>query len=139
MYPYHFAECGLPNVRLNNGFTLAGEGEEQTVSITAIDNLHRAIGYRLTSASYHFGLTAPEIKFLRTELGLTPEQLANLIGVHEWCVNEWEAGKKDILHPEEALLRILYREKFGCKVRVMEYLTEFSQRFRKLDILQTQA
>lgn len=113
MTPYHFTECGLPNVILNNGFTLEGEGEEETVAITNIDHLHRALGHTLTDSRQPRGLTGAEVTFLRTEMGVAPEELARLLGVTEREVTFWQSGNHTIEPSAERLFRLLYRENYG--------------------------
>ncbi len=127
MTTYHFTECGLPNVILASGFTLEGSGEDETIAIINIDNLHRALGFTLTDAGQPRGLTGAEVKFLRTEMELDQEDLSRLLGVTEREVIFWERGAHPIEQSAERLLRLLYREHYDEKIHPWKFLEEFSR------------
>ena len=82
--PYQYAECGLDNVYLANGFELA----DGRLRIHDIEGLHRAIGRWLVSTMRN--LSGNEIRFLRHELEMSQATLDLLLGVTEQTVLRWE-------------------------------------------------
>lgn len=106
---YHYTECGLSNVNLVNGYNIIKTERGDAVSINDIDGLHKAIGMFLVFSKKDF--TGEEIRFLRHEMLMSQNTLANLLGVKEQTIRRWENGKIDIPKPSESLLRLLYREK----------------------------
>jgi DNA-binding transcriptional regulator YiaG len=105
---YHYAECGLDNIYLSNGFKFMETPRGQSISIHDIDGLHKAIGlYFVTSKK---DLFKKEIRFLREEMLMSQSTLGRLLGVSEQAVRRWETGKTEIPKPSEFLLRLLYRE-----------------------------
>jgi len=81
MQTYHYTESGLDNVFLQSEQFHFVHGE--MITIPKINELLRAISFLL--ASRKTKLSGGEIRFLRTEMGLTPAQLAN-----ELCIKEAE-------------------------------------------------
>jgi len=111
---YHYAECGLDNIYLGNGFkiTKTSDGDEE-LFIHDIHGLHRAISNLLV---FKRGLLeGNEIKFIRTMLDLSQNKLAALIGCRYQQILLWEKNKNKISKPADRLLRIylytyLYKE-----------------------------
>lgn len=106
--PYHYAECGLDNVYLSNGFHFKGIARGRAISIHDIDGLHKAIGMHLVISRKD--LSKEEIRFLRDEMLMSQTTLGRLLGVSEQAIRRWERGKTTIPKPTECLLRLLYRE-----------------------------
>lgn len=58
------------------------------------------------------GLTTPDaVRFLRKALGMTGQELADLLGVRKETVSRWENGKREIDRATFALLRQLVGER----------------------------
>lgn len=106
--PYHYTECGLPNIYLVNGFKLRETPRGKAISIHDLDGLHKAIGLFLVTSKKD--LTGDEMRFLRHEILLSQGSLARLLGVSEQAIRRWERGVVAIPKPSESLLRLLYRE-----------------------------
>ncbi|NGX57400.1 MAG: hypothetical protein K940chlam3_00291 [Chlamydiae bacterium] len=105
---YHYTECGLSNIYLQNGFRYKETPRGKAVSINNIDGLHTAIGLALVTTKRK--LSGEEIRFLRHEMLISQSTLASLLGSTEQTVHRWERGKTNIPKPSEILLRLLYRE-----------------------------
>lgn len=105
---YHYTECGLDNIYLANGYKIVESPRGRQVIIADIDGLHKAIGRSLIREKKD--LNGKEIRFLRTEMGMSQVLLANLLDVNEQAINRWERGKSHINKPAEALIRALYAE-----------------------------
>ena len=105
---YHYTECGLENIYLANGFNCMQTPRGKAVSINDLDGLHKAIGLHLVISKKD--LTGQEIRFLRHEMLMSQNTLAQLLGVSAQAVHRWEKGKTSMPKPSECLLRLLYRE-----------------------------
>lgn len=125
---YHYAECGLDNIWLRNGFARRETRHGPAIAIHDMEGLHRAIGADLVRNAS--ALTGAEIRFLRKEMDLSQSHLARILGVSEPSVRAWEAGRSKISDPPERMLRVLYGEHAGGggNVRViLERLSEINR------------
>src|SRR4051812_470100 len=77
---YHYTECGLQKVWLENGYTVTQTPYGKGVSIRNVSGLHRLIGRALSQRP---GLTGAELRFLRKEMELSQGALADMVGVSE--------------------------------------------------------
>ncbi|VAW50960.1 hypothetical protein MNBD_GAMMA06-968 [hydrothermal vent metagenome] len=105
---YHYTESGLPNVYLRGGYIARVIDGEEAVSIHDLNGLHKAIGQDIISRSP--ALTGDEVRFLRKEMDLTQNSFANIIGVSEDTVRNWENGRNGVGRPEDILIRGFYHE-----------------------------
>ena len=114
---YHYRECGLDYVWLENGYVMSDGPHGQTVSFMDIDGLHALIGQAIASSKDR--MQPNEIRFLRHELDLSQGALAHLLGTEEQNVHRWETGKTKIPGPAQNLLALLYLEsiKEGSSIR----------------------
>lgn len=115
----HYIDCGLPDVWLQNGYTIEETPYGRAVSIRDLDGLHRAIG--LYIAHNCPVLTRHGFKFLRKEMDLSQTALAGLIGVVDSTIRHWESGRGDIPSTADRLMRVLYVEytRDGSEIRQM--------------------
>ena len=104
MKPYHYTECGLPNVYIS-GVTIASDG---TIGIPNIIALHQSIVKAIIEKNSR--LTGEEIKFLRTEIGMTQTQLSDHLGVTIKTVQRWEKNGNSIGKAEDMLIRLTAKE-----------------------------
>ncbi len=102
--PYHYTECGLPEVWVEGLHMRDDEGEE-TVVIPNIKGLHKFIVHEIVMSDG--ALTGPELRFLRTEMGLTQTQLGELVHRERLTISRWESGKSTLDGATEAFIRIL--------------------------------
>ena len=63
---YHYVECGLDDVYLENGFERIESARGTSIAIRDIDALHRVIGDHLCRRRKE--LSGKEIRFLRREM-----------------------------------------------------------------------
>ena len=104
MKPYHYTECGLPNVYIV-GITVASDG---TIGIPNIISLHKAIAKAILEKNSR--LTGEEIKFLRTEMGMTQTQLSDHLGVDIKTVQRWEKNDNSIGKAEDMVIRLTAKQ-----------------------------
>lgn len=105
---FHYKACGLPNVYLENGYTIQQTEHGEAFSISNIEQLHDAIGMAVIAKPDH--LTGDEVRFLRTELSMSMKALGKLLGYKYETIKSWESGKSDIQKSSDVLLRALYSE-----------------------------
>ena len=100
---YRYDECGLDNVILQGLHTQVDDAGETTVKIAKVNMLHRVLTHVV--ASKPTGLLPKEIRFLRTELGLTQAELAKIVGRDPQTVGRWERGETSPDQTEEMVIR----------------------------------
>lgn len=106
---FHYVACGLPNVWLENGYELSeGPNGKPQVKIYKLEELHDAIGLVLTEKDEL--LTGDEIRFLRTELGMSRKVLGEYLDNSPETIKKWESGENKIIKTADIVLRALYRE-----------------------------
>ena len=74
---YRYDQCGLDGVVLVGLEVLKDDLGESAVTIRNVAGLHRAIVEAI--AEKRTGLSGKEVRFIRTELGLTQAELAAVI------------------------------------------------------------
>jgi putative transcriptional regulator len=129
---YHYAECGLDNVYLINGFTRVITPRGESVKIQNIEGLHKAIGSIL--AEEKRDISGKEFRFLRHEMNLTQRSLADILKVDTQTVARWEKGHSRIDGPAQLLLRLLYREFIGNNVSIVGPLKQLADLDEALQI-----
>jgi len=104
--PYLYRECGLDNIYLMNGFSIDTVDGEEVVSVENVDGLWKAIGLNLVASKKT--LSPQEIRFLRTQMGMTQADLARMLRVDDQTVARWEKKKCSIPGPADLGLRMLF-------------------------------
>lgn len=112
---YHYTQCGLTNVWLENGYKEKNTPYGKAVSIEDADGLHKVLA--LSLAKKQGRLTGKELKFLRVVMGLSQQGLGKWLGVGEQAVSLWERTGK-VPQAGDSLTRMLISEKLNgnCKV-----------------------
>lgn len=120
---YHYTECGLRNVWLENGYVIQKTPYGKGVSIPDITGLHKAIGLRLAKLPR---LTGAEFRFLRKELGLSQQAIADLLGSSEQNVSLWERRGR-IPKTTDRLLRLIYLEHVNKNVTIRKLIERLNE------------
>lgn len=102
----HYTDCGLENIYLSNGFEVEELDGERYVTIHNLDGLHEAIGLHIVLEKK--APNGQEIRFLRTEMGLSQHQLGAKLGVSDQSVARWEKGQTDIPGTAVFSFKVLY-------------------------------
>ncbi len=119
--PYHYTECGLPDVWIECLRTKDDAGEE-TIIIPNIKYLHKLIAHEIVMSDG--ALTGPEIKFLRTEMGMTQTQLGKLVHRERLTISRWERGEHRLDGAVDTLLRMLASNKLKLSRVAAEKLSD---------------
>ena len=128
---YHYTESGMDNVYIELDPVIEDEAGERTIVIPGINELHRAIANAIVDSE---GLMdGKEIRFLRTEMGLTQAELAKLLHRNSQAVARWEKGQQDVDPSLDVLIRQIAAERLGLKImKTIELLSH--ERTRTADI-----
>lgn len=89
---YHYTDCGLNNVWLENGYNTVKTPYGKAVSIEDADSLHALIATDLTKKEGR--LTGKEFRYLRTLLCVSQKSFAEMQGLSEQAVSLWERTGK---------------------------------------------
>lgn len=120
---YHYTECGLDNVWLENGYTSKDTPYGPATAVTDVDGLHRAIALILIEKAGK--LTGKELRFMRTQLGLSQGGMAKLIGVTEQSFSLWERHGK-VPQYADVLARVLIHDKFAGQGKIQHLIERIS-------------
>lgn len=108
---HHYTESGLLNVYIEGIAVETDDDGDEIVTIPAINELHRTIA--LGIVSHAKGIAGEELRFLRTEMGLTQAELAALVHRDKQTIGRWERNEIEIDSSAEALLRRFAIEKLA--------------------------
>jgi DNA-binding transcriptional regulator YiaG len=114
MGTYKYTECGLDNVSVEGINVLVDDGNEQNITIPNINGLHRCIAYGIVSKKS--GMTGMELRFLRTEMGMTQADLAKVVNCAPLTISRWERGD-EIDTNAQVLIRVSAAEKLHLPKR----------------------
>ena len=109
MATYKYTGCGLDNVIIKDVDFIVDDHGEQIVRIVNINGLHKAIARSILNRPS--GVTGPELRFLRTEMGMTQAEMANLVHREPLAISRWERGENPIDSNAEALIRLAAMER----------------------------
>ena len=101
---YRYQECGLDNIILVNVNVTKDDKDNDTITIPNIRQLHRAIATSILKANGK--MSSKELRFLRTELGLTRAELSKYLHCDQQTIGRWERGETDMDGGAEAFFRI---------------------------------
>jgi DNA-binding transcriptional regulator YiaG len=116
---YHYTQCGLDNVWLENGFTVKNTPYGKGISIEDAVGLHQVLALDLTKKKG--SITGKELRFLRVAIGLSQEGLGRLLGATEQSVSLWERTGK-VPKNSDSLTRMLVSEKLNGNCKVTEVI-----------------
>jgi len=104
MKTYKYTECGLDNVLVHGVTFMQDDAGEEVVCIPNINGLHRAIAHGIVTR--RSAMAGKELRFLRTEMGMTQAELAELIHREPLAISRWERGEVPIDTNAETLIRL---------------------------------
>jgi DNA-binding transcriptional regulator YiaG len=133
---YRYTESGLDNVTIHNMDVVVDDAGEEVYAIPNILGLHKVIAHCIVAAET--GMTPKELRFLRTEMGLTQGELAQVVKKDHQTVGRWERGETPLDGNAEVVIRMLAAERLGIDPKLeVEELAERcipSAEFRRIDI-----
>ena len=115
MPEYRYTESGLDNVIIRGMNFITDDTDEQVVTIRNVNGLHRAIATAIVGKIV--SMTGKELRFLRSEMGMTQAELAAVVHREPLAISRWERGEvSDIDMNAETLIRLLAREALDLPV-----------------------
>lgn len=127
---YHYKECGLRDVWLANGYIEKDTPYGKAVSIIDLEGLHRMIGLHIVNNKPR--LSGGEVRYLRKEMDLSQDNLAQILGVSESSVRAWENHRSKIPKPAERLLRVLYKGSVDGNGSIRQHLDKIAHLDREM-------
>lgn len=116
MKPYHYTECGLDSVFIEGMTSIEDHAGDETITIPAIGMLHQVIAEGIVTLPSKMG--GRELRFLRTEMGLTQEQLSETMKVTLLTISRWEREETPIKDTAEMLIRLMAAERLELNVKL---------------------
>ena len=116
MEVYQYTACGLDNVVVEGAVELPETAGDGSVTIPAIGQLHQVIAEAIVTRPAK--MTGQELRFLRTEMGLTQSQLANILKVTLLTVSRWERNENPFSEAAEMLVRLHSARKLQLAVNL---------------------
>lgn len=105
-HAYQYIACGLDNVFLIYGYKVTKKDENTFISISNLGDLHNEIAeYIIGSTSW---LTGNHLKFLRSMLNMSIEELAIKLDINERHITDIENHNKFIPTAIDIMIRNLY-------------------------------
>lgn len=116
MATYHYTECGLDNVFIEGMDMVQDHNGEDTVVIPAIGLLHKVIAEGIIQLPTK--MSGRELRFLRSEMGMTQTKLAEVLKVTLLTVGRWEREETPIKDAAEMLIRLMAIEELELDVKM---------------------
>lgn len=115
MSAYRYTESGLDDVIIQGLSYVCDDAGNQVVTIPNINKLHRAIATGIVEKEG--SLTGKELRFLRSEMGMTQAELAAIVHREPLAISRWERGEVESIDANaETLIRLVARETLGLDV-----------------------
>ena len=109
VYRYRYTECGLDNVFIKGIEPKIDDHGEEVHWIPNVNGLHKTIAYGIVEGDT--GMSGQELRFLRTEMGLTQAELAKHVHCDAQTIARWEKGQTPIQAAAEVIIRVMVGEK----------------------------
>ena len=116
MNSHHYTESGLQNVYIDGLVPFQDDAGDWVITIPAINELHAVIA--LGIVSHEHGITGDELRFLRTEMGMTQAELAEVVHHDKQAIGRWERGEYEIDSKAEAIIRRHAIETLGLEAKM---------------------
>lgn len=123
---YHYRECGLDYIYLQNGVKFHETPYGKGVSIVAADQLHEAIAREIVLSPSP--IRGQEARFLRSLLDISQADLARTMGTTRISITRWESKPDgELPGTADTALRLIYTsnaDKGSLIKRTMDMLRE---------------
>ena len=104
MEKYRYTESGLDTVIIEGAQIVSDDTGERCATIPNVNGLHRAIANAIVCR--HGSMTGQELRFLRTEIGMTQAELAAMLHREPLTVSRWERNENPIDSNAETVIRL---------------------------------
>ncbi len=110
---YRYTECGLDNVYIHGLPSFDDDAGEPVFTIPNVNSLHRLIAEAIVSQDS--ALAGRQLRFLRTEMGLTQAELGRIVHKEMLTVGRWERGENQIDDNADTIIRLLVIDYLGLE------------------------
>jgi DNA-binding transcriptional regulator YiaG len=124
MNGYRYTESGLDNVIIEGLQVVRDDHDDEVILILNVNALHRTIAQGIVT--HRAAILPKELRFLRTEIGMTQARLAEVVHVDSQTIGRWERGETPIQPTADALIRRLVIE--CLKLDAQESIEQLSRR-----------
>ncbi len=114
MNRYHYTECGLNNVFISGLKVMVDDDGDDVVEIPFINGLHREIAVGIVG--HENGISGAELRFLRSEMGLTQAELSKIVHCDKQTIGGWVRSETEIDGASEAIVRKMAIERLELDV-----------------------
>lgn len=114
---FHYVQSGLDDVWLTSGFELVETEYGSGFRIAHADELHEAIAKSIIHGNRR--LRGQEARFLRTQLNLSQEGMAKILGVDRATVIRWERTRE---RPLTMMQDIAVRTTYAARLASDDFL-----------------
>lgn len=121
---YHYTESGLINVFIHGVLIEKDDAGEDIVTIPAVNKLNKVIAEGIVLHAK--GMDGSELRFLRTEMGMTQSELARLVHRDKQSIGRWERNEQEIDSNCEVIIRLLAIKRLELHINVS--IEEISQK-----------
>ena len=111
MQAYRYTESGLDSVLIEGAHIVHDDAGERCMTIPNVNGLHKAIAHGVITRQG--SMTGRELRFLRTELGMTQAELGEMLHCAPLTVSRWERNETAIDSNAEALIRLHAAHELG--------------------------
>jgi DNA-binding transcriptional regulator YiaG len=113
---YRYTECGLQNVVIRGMQVIVDDDGDETYCIRNVTGLHKVIAHCIITRTH--SIKPEELRFLRTEMGLSRAELAELVKKDQQTIGRWERGETEIDQNAEYLIRTVAAERLGIDTSI---------------------
>lgn len=125
MHRYHYTECGLDNVFIVCADPVRDDEGGSVIELPAIEILHLTISAGIIS--HEHAMSGSELRFLRSEFGLTQAELSEIVRCDKQTIGRWERGETSIDETAEVVIRQLSIQRIESSL--LHYRSEFEIEF----------
>lgn len=122
MSEYRYTACGLDNVIIEGVSFVQDDSGEVVVRIPNVNGLHRAIAIGIVKRKMM--MSGRDMRFLRSEMGMTQAELAEMIHREPLTISRWERSETEIDANAETLIRLHANERL--ELNVLDGVSEIS-------------
>lgn len=116
MNKYRYTECGIDYVFIEGMNICVDDAGDETVTIPHVAALHKAIATAIVTKPY--SMTGKELRFLRTEMGITQAELALAVNREPLAISRWERGEvAQIDQNAEAIIRLMVVDELQLEIK----------------------
>lgn len=113
---YRYTESGLDNVEILNMPVVSDDAGGKVYEVPNVNGLHKLIAHCIVTSKG--SMSGKELRFIRTEMGLTQAELAELVKKDHQTVGRWERGDTSVDQNAEFLIRMLAADKLGLDLKM---------------------